>query len=597
MKASQARWLQDAVIRAYILYVTLMHSHASWTLCVACHNPTSSTRSAMRGFCEIAALLASLFLLHTSTCVALSSTGIPAHVWKHLLDVEPNRHLQQLGEISESEDALTRTYFSSAHKKAAHKILRWMEQAGMTAYIDAIGNVHGVVEGSQPQLGELLVGSHYDTVVDGGKFDGAMGLLLAISAVKAVHLEALRRAHKLPMLQWAIDSVADNEDIDLPIRAVKGLLPGSIRVVGFCDEEGIRFKSTFLGSRAIAGTLIRHNQLAARGADGRSLEEVLMTSGGVTGVVVPNPAEAVQALALKPSSVRHYVEFHIEQGPQLEAAGLALGVVSGIAGQTWLSVSVEGVQNHGGTVPMPLRKDPMLAAAEAIGAIEETCMGRGDELGQLRVEGEALMCTVGSIQVHPNQVNIIPKWVNFTVDVRCKREEFRHEVIALVEARLQAVCSRRGLNCTTTQTHNASPVHSDEQLVAKLQAAVHKAQPMIQQLVPAVSGGSSSSNGACSASGSSSTTSSCTAGSTDPALFRSTQSEVPVLLSGAGHDAMAVADITKIGMVFVRCAGGVSHNPAEHVDPRDVAAATTAFATFMEMDVLDWEDGSYEPIS
>jgi acetylornithine deacetylase/succinyl-diaminopimelate desuccinylase-like protein len=138
-------------------------------------------------------------------------------------------------------------------------------------------------------------------------------------------------------------------------------------------------------------------------------------------------------------------------------------------------------------------------------------------------------------------------------------------------------------------------VHSDGQLVAKLQEAVRKAQPMIQQLEPA----DSSSSGACSAS-SSSSSSSCTAGGTDALFFRSTQSEVPVLMSGAGHDAMAIADMTKIGMVFVRCAGGVSHNPAEHVDPRDIAAATTAFATFMEMDVLDWEDhkdDSYEHVS
>uniref|UniRef100_A0A383W576 Peptidase M20 dimerisation domain-containing protein n=1 Tax=Tetradesmus obliquus TaxID=3088 RepID=A0A383W576_TETOB len=528
---------------------------------------------------------------------------MPGHVWKHVLDVEPNRHLQQLGEISESDAVLTRTYFSDAHMKAAHKILRWMEQAGMTAYIDAIGNVHGVVEGSNPELGELLVGSHYDTVVDGGKFDGAMGLLLAISAVKAVHLEALKRANKLSMLQWAIDNVSPDEDIDLPIRAVKGLLSGSIRVVGFCDEEGIRFKSTFLGSRAIAGTLLKHNQLAARGADGRTLEEVLATSGGLTGVVVPNPTEAVQALALKPGSVRHYVEFHIEQGPQLEAAGLALGVVSGIAGQTWLAVSVEGVQNHGGTVPMPLRKDPMAAAAEAITAVEGTCLGSSDALGELSVEGEALVCTVGSIKVHPNQVNIIPKWVNFTVDVRCRREEFRQEVIALAEARIQAVCARRGVNCSVTRTHNAPPVHSDGRLVSKLQEAVRNAQPMIQQLAAAAedsSSSSSSSSNACSASGGSDS-SSCTAGNAGSiSSFRSTQSEVPVLLSGAGHDAMAIADITKIGMVFVRCAGGVSHNPAEYVDPRDVAAATAAFATFMEMDVLDWEqhsDDSYKPVS
>ncbi|KAF8066302.1 hypothetical protein HT031_002625 [Scenedesmus sp. PABB004] len=535
-------------------------------------------------------------------CGALSTSGLPEHVWKQVLDVEPNRHLQQLGEVSESHEVLTRTYFSDAHKKAAQKILRWMEQAGMTAHIDVMGNVHGVVEGSNPELGELLVGSHYDTVVDGGKFDGALGVLLGISAVKAVLLEALQRAGKLANLQWAIDNVEPGEDIDLPARAVKGLLPGSVRVVGFCDEEGIRFKSTFLGSRALAGTLIRHNQLRATGPDGATFEEVLRASG------VRDPAEAVAALALTPKSVRHYVEVHIEQGPQLEAAGVPLGVVSGIAGQTWLSVSVEGQQNHGGTVPMVLRKDPMAAAAQAISAVEGTCLGARDDHGGVDVEGESLMCTVGSVRVHPNQVNIIPKWVNFTVDVRTRRQEFRQEVIALIEARVAGVCAARGLNCTVSRTHDARPVHSDPQLVSKLQAAVLTAQPMIARVLDAGGAGAAQRGAAtaatCGAGGAAAGSGQCAAaaaaaGGGGGAAFTSLQSEVPVLLSGAGHDAMAIADIAPIAMAFVRCAGGVSHNPAEHADPRDVAAATAALATFMEMDLLDWQDhrdDSFAPV-
>eukprot|EP00878_Enallax_costatus_P027479 GHUV01029596.1.p1 GENE.GHUV01029596.1~~GHUV01029596.1.p1 ORF type:complete len:398 (+),score=87.14 GHUV01029596.1:174-1367(+) len=350
------------------------------------------------------AVVSFILALGVLQCGALSIEGVPDHIWNHVLNVEPNRNLQQLGEISEAPDALTRTYLSSAHKQAAQQIQQWMESAGMTAYIDVLGNVHGIVEGTEPELGELVVGSHYDTVVDGGKYDGALGVLLGISAVKAVLLQALHKSGRLSDLEAAItEQITAGSDVQLPAEAVKGLLRGGVHVIGFCDEEGIRFRSTFLGSRAMSGALIKHKQLEVQDSSGLTLEDVLKDSG------VANPTEAIQALALDPAKVRHYVEFHMEQGPQLEAAGLALGVVSGIAGQTWLSVNIEGVQGHAGSVPMDLRKDPMAAAAAAIHAIEATCTGTHDDSGGLDVSGEALVCTVGRIHAHPNQVSTL-RW-------------------------------------------------------------------------------------------------------------------------------------------------------------------------------------------
>ncbi|KAK9838405.1 hypothetical protein WJX84_004812, partial [Apatococcus fuscideae] len=250
------------------------------------------------------------------------------------------------------------------------------------------------------------------------------------------------------------------------------LLPSPVEVIAFSDEEGLRFQSTFLGSQAVTGTLVGSGLLEARDSQGDSLMEVLQGEG-----LAQSPSDVMRS-RLKASSVQGYVEVHMEQGPVLEALSKPLGVVTAIAGQSRLSVTMKGTQGHAGTIPMPLRRDPLAGAAEAIHQIETTCNGGPRGAGHPPFEGDgSLVCTVGSLTVWPGASNVVPGAVNFTIDIRSQ-----HDDVAAVPCDVEIA----------------------EQLAAAAAAATPGATP----------------------------------------------SDVPRLVSGAGHDAMAMADITKMGMLF-----------------------------------------------
>lgn len=258
-------------------------------------------------------------------------------LYEEFLRDEAVSRLNALGKVSDVDGYLERTFFSPASMKAGNIIRQWMEDAGLRTWVDHMGNVHGRAEGMNPTNAALLIGSHYDTVVDAGKFDGALGIVSAISALKVLKvngkLEKLRRP---------------------------------VEVIAFSDEEGIRFQTTFLGSDAIAGRMSA-STLNISDKSGRTLKEVLKENA------VEATEENLIQLKYQPESVWGYIEVHIEQGPVLESAGLPLGVVKGIAGQTRLKVTVSGSQGHAGTVPMSMRRDPMAAAAELIVLLESLC--------------------------------------------------------------------------------------------------------------------------------------------------------------------------------------------------------------------------------
>jgi allantoate deiminase len=330
-----------------------------------------------------------------------------------------------------------------------------------------------------------MLGSHYDTVRDAGKWDGPLGLLTAIACVADLH----RRGRRLPF---------------------------AVEVIGFADEEGVRFASTLLGSRAVAGTF-DESVLGARDSAGIAMRDALSAFGLDPG--------GIGAAARARAELLAYVELHIEQGPVLEAQNLPVGVVTAIAGATRLAACLTGMAGHAGTVPMRLRRDALAGAAECIVSIEEFC--RTDEAG--------LVGTVGYIHAMPGATNVIPGQVSFTMDIRAPSDAHRKRAVADIVREIETIAKRRQLGLQIDVTHDSRTAPCAPWL--KSQAA------------EAIAGEG----------------------------FR-----VFELPSGAGHDGMAMIDIADIGMLFVRCRGGISHHPDEHVDKADVDAAARVLLRLIE---------------
>jgi allantoate deiminase len=392
--------------------------------------------------------------------------------------------VDELASVSESAIGLTRVFLSSEQKRATDLVLGWMRDAGMTARVDAIGNVVGRFEGSTPGLPALLLGSHLDTVRDAGKYDGMLGVIVPIACI-----DALNRAGRR--------------------------LPFAIEVVGFSDEEGVRFGTTMLGSRALAGTFDPAS-LDRKDGDGTAMEDALLAFG-------LDPA-AIGSAARRPGDIHAYVELHIEQGPVLEAAGLPVGCVISINGATRLEVEISGQAGHAGTVPMRGRQDALTAAAECVLAVERRC---GSEDG--------LVGTVGKLDVSPGAINVIPGSTRFTVDVRAPDDAQRRRAVDDLLREITAIAAARKVGVVTRKIHDL--------------AAAPCAPWLMDQIDRAIA-----------------------AESTPP--FR--------LPSGAGHDGMAMVAIADIGMIFVRCAGGISHNPAEAITLSDAEAGARVLMHFID---------------
>lgn len=413
----------------------------------------------------------------------------------------------------------------------------------MESWIDAVGNVHGMVNGSDPSLGAILIGSHYDTVLDAGKYDGPLGIIAGIAAVKTI-INSTKTA-KLPSGQTLFDA---------------GAIKRTLRVVAFSDEEGVRFQSTFLGSRAIAGTFIKNNLLDAKDKAGISLSEALLNEGYLTPAT--NLESALAGATIDPTEIDEYVEFHIEQGIALEGFDQPLGVVSAIVGQTRLKVAVHGTQGHAGSVPMKGRADSLAAASDLVLMIERRCGGGptsddGKGEGVIPTQGdEKLVCTVGSLEIWPGASNVIAGSTSLTIDVRCKRDRVRDEVVANLTRSIEEVCLRRGVNCTVDRSHDAEAVISDPFIISGLKEAIKKTRQVLASVV-----GCDGNHETC--------------GWTDP------EAEVPELVSGAGHDAMAVSEVIRQAMVFVRCKAGVSHSPLEAITKPDLFATTATLLNYL----------------
>ncbi|MFM9966884.1 MAG: allantoate amidohydrolase [Burkholderiales bacterium] len=307
---------------------------------------------------------------------------------------------------SEDQDKLTRVFLSRQQRAAADTVIQWMREAGMSARMDAIGNVMGRYEGATPGLPCLLLGSHLDTVRDAGRYDGMLGVVTAIECVQAFSNAGKR-------------------------------FPFAIEIAGFADEEGTRFGSTLLGSRALAGTFDRA-ALATLDRDGVSMSQALRDFG--------LDPDRIDTAAKPAKEILAYVELHIEQGPVLETLGLAVGVVTAINGFSRLRLSLKGRAGHAGTVPMNLRQDALAAAAECVLEVERIAQNVPDLVG-----------TVGRIDASPGAINVIPGDVSFTLDVRSPSNADRETAVAKMLDAFHAITAKRKI-ALTVQTLQAQPV-------------------------------------------------------------------------------------------------------------------------------------------
>jgi len=392
---------------------------------------------------------------------------------------------EALARHSDSSGHYTRTWLTPAHRAAAAQIAGWMREAGMSVRTDGAGSVIGRYEGASPGARALATGSHFDSVRNGGRYDGVLGILVPLACVAALNARGER-------------------------------LPHAIEVIAFADEEGARFQTSFLASRAYLGRF-DPALLERRDADGVRFDEAMRAAG-------LDPA-AIAATPRDPGTLAAYVEVHIEQGPVLLEAGAPLGVVTAIAGGTRHRVTVDGVAGHAGTVPMASRRDALAAAAEMVLAVEARARTGGGLVG-----------TVGLLEVRDGTGNVIPGHVEFTVDLRSGDDAVREAAERDVFARCEAIAAKRGVTVAVRRNHavRATPC-----------------SPRLQALL---------------------------AGS-----FEAVGAPVRRLASGAGHDAMVLAEATEVGMLFVRCgAGGVSHHPAESVTAEDAGLAAAALRTFLE---------------
>ncbi len=399
--------------------------------------------------------------------------------------------VEAIAKISSDENALTRLFLSPEHKMAADLVARWMQDRGLSVTRDALGTVKGQLKQDKSKgvnrRRKLLIGSHIDTVINAGKFDGTLGVICAILALD-----------------------------DLKKREVN--LPFDVEVLAFGDEEGVRFPTTLSSSSAVAGVL-KPDDLEATDKDGVSVKTALESFGGAP--------ELAMECSEDPELIAGYIELHIEQGPVLQAKNTALGVVTSIAGASRFHITITGQAGHAGTVPMALRHDALSAASELIGVIESVALsGLNDKL----------VATVGELHVSPGAVNVIPASVRMTLDIRAERDEPRLEAIAAIKEQAARISKRRDCAYEFTQFHEVSTC---------------PCSPLMREAA-------------------------------QEALI-SLNIEPLALMSGAGHDGQAMAHLTEIGMMFIRCRDGVSHSPLEHVEEDDMDTAVKALVRWIEI--------------
>jgi N-carbamoyl-L-amino-acid hydrolase len=383
---------------------------------------------------------------------------------------------------------LTVTYLTEAHLACQRQLVRWMRECGFdTVRVDAVGNVVGVYHGRDPKTRRLLTGSHFDTVRNGGRFDGRLGIFVPLVAVRELHRTGRR-------------------------------LPFGIELVAFAEEEGQRYKATFLGSGALTGHF-DPAWLEQTDAAGVTLREAMRAAG------LPATLEAIRAEARDPARYLGFVEVHIEQGPVLNALGLPLGIVTSINGGRRFVGEALGLASHAGTTPMSMRRDAAAAVAELALFLERRAAAAPDVVG-----------TVGLLEVPGGSINVVPGRCRFSLDIRATTDAARDACVADTLAEAERLGARRGVRFALEETMRAAAAPSDPALQARWEAAVAALGLPVHRMP-----------------------------------------------SGAGHDAMKLAEVMPQAMLFVRGENaGISHNPLESSTAHDCELAVRAFQHLIE---------------
>jgi allantoate deiminase len=379
---------------------------------------------------------------------------------------------RKLASFSEDLGSIRRTFLSPPMHDVHREITEWLTPLSVNVRIDAAGNLRALYPAASSATPRLLIGSHLDTVQKAGAYDGILGVVLAVALLEGLHGRRL---------------------------------PFAVEIVGFSEEEGVRFGTPFIGSRALVGR-IDGELLSLKDARGISVRKAIEQFG-------LNPAEIAQAILSDDAFA--YIEFHIEQGPVLEKLGLPLAVVEAIAGQSRLELVFLGRANHAGTTPMNLRFDAMACAAEWISLVEKVA---NDVPG--------LVATVGSVQTKPGAGNVIAGEVRVSLDVRHAADKVRTRAVEDLVRQGEMIAARRGLSVRRTSHLNQPAVAMDAILSRQIENAIRKTGFTPHRMI-----------------------------------------------SGAGHDAMIVAEKIPSAMIFLRTPGGISHDPAESVAVGDVAKA------------------------
>lgn len=377
----------------------------------------------------------------------------------------------ELAKFTQSNGQVNRQYLTPEHAEVNARVAQWMQQSGMKSWTDEAGNVWGRYESTNQDAKSFIMGSHLDTVPNAGKYDGILGVITPISLIEYFHQQGIT-------------------------------FPFHIDIVGFCDEEGSRFGTTLLGSRAITGTW----------------QDKWATLTDINGV---NLASAMREFGLDINQIhkaqRHrkdylgFLELHIEQGPVLEANSHPLGFVTAISGAKRFMITVEGEPGHAGTVPMAMRKDALVGACEMIGNINQIA------------HKYDIVATVGEIHNSPNAVNVIPGRCQFTLDIRSQNDDIRDEALAEIKSTLKKLAKKNHTVIAFKKTHHADAVSCHPTLTEKVKQAL------------------------------------------------SSSGLRPFgLASGAGHDAMEMAKLCPMSMLFMRCHKGISHHPDEAIDAGDI---------------------------
>ena len=393
------------------------------------------------------------------------------------------RDLNAIGRIGiGNRGAVTRLVFSIKELRSRQVLIHLMRRAGLTVRIDAIGNIFGRFEGSDPRAPAVLAGSHLDTVIHGGKYDGPVGVIGALEAVRTISENKIH-------------------------------VSSPLEVVCFVGEESSRFGFSTLGSSLAAGEVRADDLTHAVDPQGTKLENVL-ASLGIT-------RRNLKSMRRDPKTLKAYLELHIEQGPILEAKGKRIGLVTSIAAPSRFRIILKGRADHSGTTPMNMRKDALVASAQLIEYIEKICRQYAS------MEKGRVVGTVGAIKVEPGVINAVPGRAELAVDIRGASAQSKNRVARQVKQQARVIAKKRGIGVEVLTIREEDPVPLDKRLLRLTRE-----------------------------------------------LCDEKQINYEIMPSGAGHDAMQMAKITPAAMIFVPSKRGISHNPLEWTDPKDIALGT-----------------------